>query len=137
MSNDEAPFMFKRSKKKQHTLVCKHHKYILFDEDIGEEFDNNNSISEDGIWVNINDIEEPTHDLQNSNEFIDDEVREELLHNLQNSNDFIDDEAGEDLLDSDMYSVRFVYDGDDVDNFINDNSISYDTTNDENADDEF
>ncbi|GJW19331.1 hypothetical protein Tco_0026767, partial [Tanacetum coccineum] len=81
---------------------------------------------------------------ENTSAILEDESSDEEEGNIQNyiypdtwSNINNIDEDGEDLYDSDMYSVRFVSDGDEDDSFINDGSTDYDTTDDEDSDDFF
>ncbi|PWA46954.1 hypothetical protein CTI12_AA504520 [Artemisia annua] len=67
MSDDEASIHFKRSKISQSSNEYKHHKFTLLDEDTDENMDENKTTIEDdydGVWVNINDLEEPWYPLE-------------------------------------------------------------------------
>lgn len=37
---------------------------MLIDEDTNDEFDKNTSKSEDGVWININDFDEPFYPIK-------------------------------------------------------------------------
>nr|GEZ79911.1 hypothetical protein [Tanacetum cinerariifolium] len=108
-SEEELPAIFKRSKKEEESLIHRQHNYIIFKEDTDEELQNNNIHIDDTNLFNINN-------------------NDKLAENIPNYNNLTNDEAGVDLYDSDMYSVKYVSDGDDDDSFINDGSTDYYST---------
>ena len=69
------------------------------------------------MWVNIDDLP------WNSDYFA-------------NYKNYIDDEAQEDLNNSETKTVESLSDADDKDSFIDDESLGYDTTDDEDTDDD-
>ena len=85
----------------------------LINEESDAYIDNKNNTSDDAVWVNIN---EPPH---------------EPFQVLAKNNKYINDEAEETLQGTD------VSDKDDNDSFIDDESLGYYTTDDEDNDDDF
>lgn len=71
---------------KKHTSFSKENKYTLVDEETDEDFNELNNTSDEGVWVNINDLP------WSSNYFVD-------------QSKYIDDEADEDLQNADIHSV--------------------------------
>ena len=102
---------------KQHTSLSKDSKYALFDEETDEDLHNNNNTSDEGVWVNINDLPWDPNDWNNQYKFI-------------------DDQAEEDLVSSDVHVVPSSSEGDDKDSFIDDESLGYDTTDSQDTDDD-
>ncbi|PWA71914.1 ATP-dependent DNA helicase PIF1 [Artemisia annua] len=88
----------------QNSLVSKDKKCALIDEESDEHIHNKTNTTNDGLWVNINDLPR------------------EASHDLDIDNNYIHDEAEEDLQGSDIYSVSSISDGDDKDSFIDDES---------------
>ena len=79
----------------------KHPNYSLIDEETDEDIDAKNNLSEDGVWVNIDDL--PWG-----------------YDGWENPKKYLDDEAEVDLENSDHYSERSIDDEDDLDGFIDD-----------------
>ena len=70
ISDDELPIQFKCSKTSQNSTLYYQHKFMLLDEDTDDDIHNNTATTEDnedGIWVNINDLEEPWYPLKEYN----------------------------------------------------------------------
>ena len=103
---------------KQGHLISKGKKHALIDEESDEDPHNNNDSSYDGVWVNIDDLP------WNSDYFA-------------NYKNYIDDEAQEELKNPETKTVGSLSDADDKDSFIDDESLGYDTTDDEETDDDF
>ena len=96
----------------QQSLVSKYHNFQLKDEETDEDTNNKNNNSDDGVWVNINDLPHPSHVWDGHKHYIEDDAEEEL-NNRDND------------------SVRSLSNGHDTDSFIDDESLGYDTTDDE------
>ena len=103
---------------KNHSSTSKKSIYALIDEDTDEEFNEQKKNDEGHIWVNINDLP------WSSNYYV-------------NPNKFIDDEAAEDGKNYDIHSNLSVSDEDEKDSFIDDDSLGYYSTTDEDTDDGF
>lgn len=91
-----------------HDPAAKGNKCALIDEATDEDLDKKDSTSEDGLSFNNNDVNEDSHEVYNSNRYV-------------------DDEAKEDLQDSD---------GSDLDSFIDDEEQDCSSTGDDNTDDD-
>lgn len=110
------------------------------DENLDEEFleniHNKNNISDDGENVNIDDLShEASYSEENNNNYINDEAEEDLHSSHTLGSESIKDEAEEDLHSS--QTVRSESDGDEDDSFIDDESLGYYSTDDEDNDDDF
>ena len=101
--------------------INKNHNYSLIDEKTdSEDIDKKNNLSDDGVWVNINDLPWGYDDSQTANKYIDDEAEEDLEY-------------------SDHSNELSVDDGDDMDSFIDDgtqDSLATDD-DDDHTDDDF
>lgn len=63
-SDDDEHVIIKRSKASHPTDDIRRKNYMLIDDDTTDESDANKSSSEDGVWVNINDLDEPFYPLK-------------------------------------------------------------------------
>ena len=103
---------------KKHSSLSKKSIYKLIDEDTDEEFNEQKKNDEGHVWVNINDLP------WSSNYYV-------------NPKNFIDDEAAEDGKNFDIHSNCSVSDEDEKDSFIDDESLGFYSTTDEDTDDGF
>ncbi|GKB40854.1 hypothetical protein Tco_0885796 [Tanacetum coccineum] len=140
-SDDEQPAIFKRSTKVPHTSLQGKHKFTHIEDSDEEEGNIQNYIYPDTCYNNNNNNEDGDASEHKQHKFT---LLDEEEGNIQNyiypntwSNINDNDEDGEYLYDSDMYNIRSVSDGDENDSFINDGTIDYDTTYDEDSDDFF
>ena len=92
------------------------YKYTVLDEEHDrEELDKHNLIEED-MFDEMVDIDGKVNGKKNCTNYIEDESWE---------------------VDSDAYSIRSVSSGDDISDFINDNTTDYETTDGDDSDEEF
>ena len=99
--------------KEEISSQSKNNKYALEDEDTNED-DFKKKESDDGVWVNINDLHHG------------------YPEDWATRKNFIDDEAEEDLQQTDMGSENSGSDdGHDTDSFIDDESLGYYSTDDD------
>ncbi|GJU56315.1 hypothetical protein Tco_1230029 [Tanacetum coccineum] len=140
-SDDEQPAIFKRSTKVPHTSLQGKHKFTYIDDSKEEEGNIRNYIYPETCYNNNNNDEDGDASEYKQHKFtLQDEDIDEEERNIQNyiypntwSNINDNDKDGEDLYDSDMYNIRSVSDGGKNDNFINDGTTDYDTTDDEDS----
>ena len=64
ISDEDAPFSCKRVKRIQQDISYKEKEYRLLDEDTDDEDFRTNAIPKDGVWINVNDMDEPFYDLK-------------------------------------------------------------------------
>ncbi|GJS11219.1 hypothetical protein Tco_0368015 [Tanacetum coccineum] len=144
-SDDEQPTIFKRSRKVPHASLQGKHKFTHIEDSDEEEGNIQNYIYLDTCYNNNNNDEDgEASELKQHKFTLLDEDTDEEEGNIQNyiypntwSNINDNDEDGEDLYYLDMYSIRFVSNGDKNDSFINDGTTDYDTTDDEDSDNFF
>ena len=112
-SNDFEPLL-----DKYHNSLETNSKYALIDEKTDEDDNNNKSTSDDGVWVNINELPWGYDDVLDLNKYIDDEAKEDLVNY--------------DINNGQSQSEEY-----DKDSFIDDESLGYDTTDPDDTDDDF
>ena len=109
----------------QDTSRSRKDKYALIDEVSDEDLYNKNSTSDDGVWVNVNDLPYASPDVRASDSLFEDEAEEELEESDINS---VSSASGEDDLQN------FIDDEDQDDEQSTDDYVP--TTDDESSDDD-